>query len=114
MPAGTLLPDVAEVVLESIRSDRTTVTLVVHAARREASCPGCEQPSTRVHRYDERRLTGWGKTGEFPPGESAGHFSGLHLRSLGFDVGASGRSGGVQVHCGRRVPLIRLRIRTKL
>jgi transposase len=56
MQPSTLLPDVAEVVLESIRSDRSSITLLVHAARPQATCPRCHQPSARIHSHYERNL----------------------------------------------------------
>jgi transposase len=56
MQASTLLPDVTEVALESIRSDRSMIRLLVHVARPEAACPLCSQSSTRVHSRYERKL----------------------------------------------------------
>lgn len=56
MQASTLLPDVAEIALESIRSDRSTIRLLVHVARPEASCPLCSHSSMRIHSRYERRL----------------------------------------------------------
>lgn len=56
MQASTLLPDVAEIALESIRSDRSTIRLLVHVARSEASCPLCSRSSKHVHSRYERRL----------------------------------------------------------
>jgi transposase len=56
MQPSTLLPDVAEVVLESIRSDRNAITLLVHAARSRSVCPRCASPSARIHSHYERKL----------------------------------------------------------
>lgn len=56
MQASTLLPDVSEVALESIRSDRSTITLLVHVVRSEAICPRCCQRTSRVHSRYERKL----------------------------------------------------------
>jgi hypothetical protein len=56
MPASTLLPDVAEVVLELIRCDRSTIRLLVHVARPQAVCPRCCSPSARIHSRYERKL----------------------------------------------------------
>jgi transposase len=56
MPASTLLPDVAEVDLEVIRSDRSTITLLVRVARAHAACPRCGCPSARIHSRYERKL----------------------------------------------------------
>ena len=56
MQASTLLPDVSEVALESIRSDRSTIKLLVRVARTEAVCPRCSHRSSRVHSRYERKL----------------------------------------------------------
>jgi transposase len=56
MPASTLLPDVAEVGLELIRSGRATITLLVRVTRVQAACPRCCSSSARIHSLYERRL----------------------------------------------------------
>ena len=56
MPASTLLPDVAEVGLELIRSGRATITLPVGVARAQAACPRCCSSSARIHSRYERKL----------------------------------------------------------
>jgi transposase len=56
MPASTLLPDVAEVALDLIRSGRSTITLLVHVARSQAACPRCCYSSARIHSRYERKL----------------------------------------------------------
>lgn len=56
MQASTLLPNVSEVALESIRCDRSTIRLLVHVARSEAVCPRCSHRSSRVHSRYERKL----------------------------------------------------------
>jgi len=56
MQPNTLLPDVAELVLESIRSDRSTITVLVRAAPAQAACPRCREPSTRIHSHYQRKV----------------------------------------------------------
>ncbi len=56
MPASTLLPHVAEVTLDLIRSGRASITLLVHVARSQAACPRCCSSSARIHSDYERKL----------------------------------------------------------
>ncbi len=56
MQASTLLPDISEVALESIRSDRSAITLLVHVVRAEAVCARCSHRSSRFHSRNERKL----------------------------------------------------------
>jgi transposase len=52
----TVLPDAAELELQSLKFDAETIILSVRAARRTAQCPGCHQPSPRVHSHYDRKL----------------------------------------------------------
>ena len=52
----SLSPCPAEVEVERLIAQADHITLVVHAVRAEVACPGCAQPSSRIHSYYERRL----------------------------------------------------------
>jgi transposase len=52
----SLSPCPAEVQVERLVAHADHITLVVRAVRREIPCPGCAQPSHRIHSYYERRL----------------------------------------------------------
>jgi transposase len=52
----SLSPCPAEVQVERLIAQADHITLVVRAVRRAVPCPGCAQPSSRIHSYYERRL----------------------------------------------------------
>ena len=56
MDPATLLADPEALRLEKIVPDRSSLTLVVRATRRQAECPRCRRPSTRVHSYYTRTV----------------------------------------------------------
>jgi transposase len=56
MATPMLLPDADEVAWDSVKFDRETVILVVHAVRSHATCPLCHQPSGHIHSRYSRRL----------------------------------------------------------
>jgi transposase len=56
MPSFTLLPDSAELRLDHLISEPDSLTIVVATACPTASCPACQQLSTRVHSRYVRSL----------------------------------------------------------
>jgi len=52
----SLSPCPAEVQVERLIAHADHIVLVLRAVRRTVLCPGCAQPSSRVHSYYERRL----------------------------------------------------------
>ena len=56
MDASTLLADPTSIRLEKIIQHSSSLTLVVRATRREAECPRCHRPSSRVHSYYTRSV----------------------------------------------------------
>src|SRR5918912_1134741 len=56
MDASTLLADPTAIRLEKILQHPNSLTLVVRVTRREAACPRCHLPSTRVHSYYTRTV----------------------------------------------------------
>src|SRR5215204_7329150 len=56
MDASTLLPDPEALRPVKIIPSRSSLTLVVKAARTQAGCPRCRHPSTRVHSYHTRKV----------------------------------------------------------
>jgi transposase len=52
----SLSPCPAEVQVERLIAKADHIILVVRAVRRTVPCPGCAQPSSRIHSYYERRL----------------------------------------------------------
>src|SRR5215204_1814869 len=56
MDASTPLADPTAICLEKIIQHACSLTLVVMATRREAECPRCHRPSTRVHSYYTRKV----------------------------------------------------------
>jgi transposase len=56
MDASTLLADPTSIRLEKIIQHSSSLTLVVRATRREAECPRCHRPSSRVHSYYTRKV----------------------------------------------------------
>jgi len=52
----SLSPCPGEVQVERLIAEADHITLVVRAVRRAVPCPGCAEPSTRIHSYYERRL----------------------------------------------------------
>jgi transposase len=52
----SLSPCPAEVQVERLIAKADHIVLVVRAVRRAVACPGCAQPSSRIHSYYERRL----------------------------------------------------------
>src|SRR5215204_2915657 len=56
MDASTLLPDPEALRPVKIIPSRSSLTLVVKAARTQAGCPRCHLPSTRVHSYYARKV----------------------------------------------------------
>ena len=51
MPTSHLLADPTSICLEKIVQHESSLTLVVRTTRREAECPRCHRPSTRIHSY---------------------------------------------------------------
>ena len=51
-----LSPCPAEVQAERLLAKADHIVLMLCAVRRTAACPGCAQPSSRIHGYYERRL----------------------------------------------------------
>ena len=56
MSRTTLLPDPAELRLDHLISESSSITIVVKTARSAAPCPQCQHPSTRVHSRYVRSL----------------------------------------------------------
>jgi transposase len=56
MPPATLLADPEAIRLEKIIQHDRSLTLVVRVTRREAECPHCRRPSSRVHSYYTRKV----------------------------------------------------------
>jgi transposase len=56
MRHSTLLPDVAELSLEYLKSDRQSVTAVVRTSCVQAACPQCHSFSIRIHSHYDRKL----------------------------------------------------------
>lgn len=52
----SLSPCPAEVQVERLMAQADHITLVLRAVRRAVPCPGCAQPSRRIHSYYERHL----------------------------------------------------------
>jgi transposase len=52
----SLSPCPAEVQVERLLAKADHIVLMLRAVRRTAACPGCTQPSSRIHSYYERRL----------------------------------------------------------
>ncbi len=52
----SLSPCPAEVQVERLLAKADHIVLMLCAVRRTAACPGCAQPSSRIHSYYERRL----------------------------------------------------------
>jgi transposase len=53
----TLLPDSAELCVESIKSDPVRVLLIVRTVRPNAACPACGSYSSRIHSHYLRKLS---------------------------------------------------------
>ncbi len=56
MSLAALLPDTLGLVVERGILGEEAITLVARLATMVACCPGCAQPSSRVHSYTRRTL----------------------------------------------------------
>src|SRR5579859_6411131 len=86
MSRSTLLPGTDELSLDCIKAHRNAITVVVHAARPAARCPGCGSSSRRIHSHYAQRLE------DLPWNGIALH---LQLRTRRFFCAAEG--------CGQRI-----------
>src|ERR1051326_1339883 len=58
MNFATLLPETPGLVVEQVILGEAMITLVARLVTETARCPGCAQPSSRIHSYARRTL--WG------------------------------------------------------